>query len=346
MKNKTDYITENNTLETNSLKHVSNSRKRLPKPTKILLGILAGGIVGLAICFLLSFLFLRAFFLGPKPTVYEGAGHYDKIYENRIHSGLMLFPETISPSAEHVDFYYFWRDTFNFPTAQIHLSCSYPPQEYEQEVSRISTTSKQIGLNLQKVYFDDCRDFQYPAYVAVSGNNIWEYALLLEDTHTIHYIFTEYCSSDDVHFDTAYLPGNFDDNSRLEFGEDFSIYEYSVRTDGEVTAVDDDYSRSAVIPQTQCHYVDSGQYSFSVYTDLDKEGTETITGCTLYYFDASAKRGQKSQEQSWDFTELNQQLFKELSLSKDRSQAIITCEDSAGEKEIIFDIAAKKFLVP
>ena len=333
MKNKTDYLTENKTLKTDSFKHVSNPPKKLSKHTKILLGILAGGIVGLVICFLLLFLFLRTFFLGPKPTVYEGAGHYDKIYENRIHSGLMLFPETISPTAEHVDFYYFWRDTFNFPTSEIHLSCTYSPQEYEQEVSRISTTSKQIGLNLQKVYFDDCKDFQYPAYVAVSGNNIWEYALLLEDTHTIHYIFTEYCSSDDVH-------------SRLEFGEDFSIYEYSVRTDGEITAVDGDYSRSAVIPQAQCHYVESGKYSFSVYTDLDKEGTETITGCTLYYFDANAKKGQKSREQSWDFTELNEQLFKELSLNKDRSQAIITCEDSAGEKEIIFDIAAKKFLVP
>lgn len=318
----------------------------IQKRARILPGILAGVLLGLFLCFVLLFWFLRAFFLGPEPTIYEGAEHYDKLYENRIHSGLMLFPETISPTAENVDFYYFWRDTFNFPTAEIHLTCSYSAQEYEQEVSRLAATSKQIGPNLQKVYFDNCQDFQYPAYVAVAGNNLWEYALLLEDSHTIHYIFTEYCSSKNVHFDAAYLPGNFDDNFRLDFGEEFSIYEIPVRAGEEITTIDGSYNRSAIIPQSEVHYVDSGKYAFQVFTELDKEGTETITGCTLCYSDIDAKDVLKSQEKSWNFTELDNRIFKDLVLNKDRTQAIVTYEDSQGEKEIIFDIAEKQFLNP
>lgn len=312
-----------------------SSRKQSSK--KLLPAILIGIAAGFLLCLGLLVWIMHLFFFGPAPVIYEGAENYEKCWENRIHSGLLLFPDSISPAAENVDFYYYWRDTFNFPTAQIHLASTYAPSDYEQELSRIQSVSKQIGTRFQQVYADNCTDFSYPAYVAVSGNNIWEYALLLEESHTIHYIFTEFCSSSDVHFSRDYLPKNFDDNSRLDFGEDFSIYEYPIYEKGEITAVDGDYSRNAVVPQTEGHYVDAGKYSLQVATEIDKNGVETIQGCTLFYLDGYT-------EKTWEFSDLNGKIYRDITLNKDRSQAIITWEDDDGKKESIFDIKGRKFL--
>lgn len=316
--------------------NMPSSHKRTS--TKILPAILIGGAAGFLLCLGLLVWLVYTFFFGPAPIIYEGAENYNKSWENRIHSGLLLFPDNISPAAENVDFYYYWRDTFNFPTAQIHLSCTYSPEDYKRELSRIQSVSKQIGTHFKQVYADNCTDFSYPAYVAVNGNNIWEYALLLEKSHTIHYIFTEFCSSSDVHFNSDYLPGNFDDNSRLDFGKEFSIYEYPVYEKGEITAVEGDYTRNAVVPQTEGHYVDAGKYSLQVVTEIDENGVETIQGCTLFYLDGSI-------EKTWEFSDLNGKIYRNITLNEDRSQAIITWEDNNKINESVFDIKEKKFLI-
>ena len=298
----------------------------------ILIGSAAGFLLGVV---LLAWL-IHSFFFGPTPTIYENAKDYGRCWDKQIHSGLLLFPAKINPAAANTEFYYYWRDTFNFPTAQIHLSCTYTPEDYAQEISRIQSVSKQIGTHAEQVYFDNYSDFSYPAYVAVSGNNIWEYALLLEEKHTIHYIFTEYCSSEDVHFDKSYLPRNFDNHSRLAFGEEFSIYEYPVYENGKITAVEGDYSHEAIVSQTEGHYVDAGKYSLQVTTEIDKDGTETIQGCTLFYLDGTT-------EKTWDYPDLNGRIYHDISLNKDRSQAIITWEDGGETGQSIFDIEKHEF---
>lgn len=310
----------------------TTSRKLIP-------AILIGAAAGFLLCFGILAWLVHAFFFGAAPAVYEGPEHYDKLLENRIHSGLLLFPDQISPAAKQVDFYYYWRDTFNFPTAQIHLSCTYAPEDYEKEITRIQSVSKQIGQCFQQVYADNGNDFSVPAYVAISGNNIWEYALLLEKSHTIHYIFTEYCSSEDIHFDKNYLPKNFNDTSRLDFGKGFSIYEYPVYENSEITAIEGDYSRDAVVPKTEGHYVDAGNYSLQVATEIDKNGRETITGCTLYYLDGNT-------EKSWEYSDLNGKIYRDITLNEDRSRASIFWEDGNERKESIFDIRGRKFLPP
>lgn len=320
-------------LPTNSPSQQKNVSK------KLLPAILIGAAAGFLLCLGLLAWLIYAFFFGSAPTVYESAEDYGKCWEKRIHSGLLLFPDKIDPAAENTEFYYYWRDTFNFPTAQIHLACTYTPDGYAQEISRIQSVRKQIGTHTKQAYFDGCTDFSYPAYVAVSKNQIWEYALLMEDSHTIHYIFTEYCPSEDVHFDSSYLPANFDDTSRLAFGKEFSIYEYPIYENGEITALEGDYSRTAVVPQTEAHYVESGKYTLQASTEIDADGKETIRGCTLFYLDGST-------EKTWEFSDLNGKLYLNISLNKDRSQAIIDWEDYGGEHESIFDIRERKFLSP
>ena len=304
---------------------------------KLLPAIFIGAAVGFLLCLGLLAWLAYAFFFGSAPTTYENATDYEKCWEKPIHSGLLLFPDKINPSAEHAEFYYYWRDTFNFPTAQIHLACTYTPGDYAQEISRIRSVRKQIGAHAKQVYFDDCTDFSYPAYVAISKNHIWEYALLMEESHTIHYIFTEYCSSEDVHFDTSHLPANFDNTSRLAFGKEFSIYEYPIYENGEITALEGDYSRTAAVPQTEGHYVDAGKYALQVATEIDADGRETIQGCTLFYLDGST-------EKTWEFSDLNGKIYRNISLNKDRSQAVVTWADDTGEHERIFDIQERKFL--
>lgn len=312
-----------------SFSNKNTSRKLLP-------AILIGSATGFLLCLGILVWLIHSFFFGPAPTIYENANDYEKCWEKQIHSGLLLFPDKINPAATNTDFYYYWQDTFNFPTAQIHLACTYAPKDYTQEVSRIQAVSKQIGTHTGQVYFDSCTDFSYPAYVAVSGNNIWEYALLLEESHTIHYIFTEYCSSQDVTFDKSYLPGSFDDHSRLDFGEEFSIYEYPVYENGKITAVAGDYSREAIVPQTEGHYVDVGKYSLQVATEIDENGTETIQGCTLFYLDGTT-------EKTWEYSDLNGKIYRDISLNKDRSQAIIIWEDGGETGQSVFDMEHHTF---
>lgn len=305
------------------------SRKMLPA---ILIGIAAGFLLGAGLLVWL----IHFFFFGPAPTIYENAKDYEKCWDKQIHSGLLLFPDKINPAATNTNFYYYWRDTFNFPTAQIHLSCTYEPEDYAQEIARLKSVRKQIGTHTGQVYYDGCTDFSHPAYVAVSGNNIWEYALLQEETHTIHYIFTEYCSSQDITFDKSYLPASFDDHSRLAFGEEFSIYEYPVYEDGEITAVEGDYSRKAIVPQEEGHYVDAGRYSLQVATEIDANGEETIQGCTLFYLDGTT-------EKTWEYSDLNGRIYRDISLNKDRSQAIITWEDGGETGQSVFDMEQHAF---
>lgn len=316
--------------------------EKFPQKTasgKLLPAILIGAAAGFLLCLGLLAWLVHAFFFGTSHITYEGSEHYGRILENRIHSGLLLFPGKIAPNAKDVDFYYSWRDTFNFPTAQIYLSCTYVPEDYKEESARIQSVSKQIGQRLQQVYADNGRDFSVPAYVAISDNNIWEYALLLEESHTIHYIFTEYCPSEDIFFNKNYLPKNYNDTSRLNFGEGFSIYEYPVYENGEITAIEGDYSRDAIVPQTEAHYVDAGNYSLQVATEIDKDGRETITGCTLYFLDGNT-------EKSWEYSDLNGKIYQDITLNKDRSQASILWEDGNVTKESIFDIRGRKFLPP
>lgn len=323
----------NQIINDNQKMHFSQKKRS----KKTLPAILIGAAGGFLLCLGLLAWLVYTFFFGAAPIVYEGAEYYGKCRENRIHSGLMLFPEKIDPAAQQVDFYYYWRDTFNFPTAQIHLSCTYSPEDYKQEISRIRSVSKQIGKHYQQAYDDNCQDFSVPAYVAISGNNIWEYALLLEESHTIHYIFTEYCPSKDIRFDKDFLPKNYDDTSRLDFGKGFSIYEYPVYENGEITAVEGDYSRNAIVPQTEGHYVDAGNYSFQVVTEIDKNDRETIIGCTLFYLDGNI-------EKSWEFSDLNGKIYRNITLNKDRSQANVFWEDGNVQKESIFDIRGRRFL--
>lgn len=304
---------------------------------KLLPAILIGAAAGFLLCLGLLTWLIYAFFLGPAPTVYEDAADYGKCWENRIHSGLLLFPDKINPAAADTEFYYYWRDTFNFPTAQIHLACTYTPDDYTQEVSRIRSVRKQIGAHTKQAYFDGRLDFPCPAYVAVSKNHIWEYALLMEESHTIHYIFTEYCPLEDVRFDKSYLPANYGDTSRLAFGEKFSIYEYPVYENGEITALEGDYSHDAIVPKTEGHYVEAGKYSLQVTTEIDANGIETIQGCTLFYLDGTT-------EKTWEYSDLNGKLYRGLSLNKDRTQATITWEDEGGKKESAFDIQGREFL--
>ena len=315
--------------------NTASSNKKIPRKIfpAIAIGIAAGFLLALG---LFAWL-MHSFFFGPAPTIYEDAKDYGKCWEKPIHSGLLLFPDKINSAATDTEFYYYWRDTFNFPIAQIHLSCTYEPEDYAQEITRLQSVRKQIGTHMGQVYFDSCQDFSYPAYVAVSGNNIWEYALILEESRTIHYIFTEYCSSEDVHFDKSYLPRNFDDHSRLSFGKEFSIYEYPVYENGEITAVEGDYNREATVPQEEGHYVDAGRYSLQVATEIDANGKETIQGCTLFYLNGET-------EKTWEYSDLNGKIYLDISLNKDRSQAIITWEEDGETGQSIFDMEQHTFI--
>ncbi len=79
-------------------------------------------------------------------------------------------------------------------------------------------------------------------------------------------------------------------------------------------------------------------YSLQVVTEIDENGVETIQGCTLFYLDGSI-------EKTWEFSDLNGKIYRDITLNEDRSQAIITWEDNNKINESVFDIKEKKFLI-
>lgn len=319
-------------------------KKKMSKKKKIIISLCVGIGVGFAACAVFVIWFVYQFLFGPAPTVSDNPDDYSLLYENRVHSGLMLFPKEISESASDVVFHYYWRDTFGSPTAEIFLSCRYEAEEYNAEVSRITGTHKQIGATDNKVYYDDAENFNYPAYVAVDDRADWEYALLLPDNSTIVYIFSSNMYTKDISFDHDYLPANYTDWERNEICRGFSIYQIQTSTMGTPSATTY-YERSINTSYENSHSVVSGKYNFYVYTDQAFDGTETITGCTLWYFDTGSERLSylDSKEESWEFEDLNGTVYQDIQISDDRNSAIITYEDEEGVHEAVFNIEKRGF---
>ncbi len=104
--------------------------------------------------------------------------------------------------------------TLMFDDNYLLLSCTYTPQQYDEEISRFQ------GIGAE--YREDL--FHYPAYVTLFRTHNYEYALLDEDNLTMIYIAAHTADFEGGHNQLEDFPSQF---APIKFsGVDILIYEY------------------------------------------------------------------------------------------------------------------------
>lgn len=312
-------------------------RMRKNKRIKIFIGIIIGVVLSIVTLITLSIILLLFFFLGGPPDVIKGVENYEEAitkYED-MRTGLIVFPEKIPESAEDVDFYFSYQDTWDDPTMEVFLQCTYDDEDYQMEIQRLENTQKQYGSFVRTLIHDEEGVFPYPAYIAVDGHSYsYEYALLTGEKQ-ITYIYTGFMGTNGLKkIDEKYLPSNFDSRQdELGFGEGYSIYLKSKDSMG----MDHDYTRDSVVKVWKHHPVDVGYNWFSVDTCLDEQDREIIQECSYNYYKDEHDAVYGLPEEIV-FTELEGYQYRSVILNVEKTKAIVTYYDGVEEKKMEYEI--------
>lgn len=304
---------------------------------KIFIGIIVGALLGMVTLITLGIILLLFFFLGGPPDVIKGADRYEEAitkYED-MRTGLIVFPEKIPESAEDVDFYFSYQDTWDDPTMEVFLQCTYDEEDYQMEIQRLENTQKQYGSFVRTLINDEEEVFPYPAYIAVDGHSYsYEYALLTGEKQ-ITYIYTGFKDANSLKkIDAKYLPSNFDSRQdSLGFGEGYSIYLKSKDDMG----MDHDYTRDPVVKVWKHHPVTIGYNWFSVDACLDEEGREIIQECSYMYYEDEHDAMYGLPEEII-YKELQGYEYRFVILNVEKTKAIVTYYDGVEEKEMEYEI--------
>lgn len=304
---------------------------------KIGIGIVVGAIVsiitliGLAIIFLLI-----ALFGGPTQKTTDIAKYEAtlKKYPN-IQTGFISFPETLPASATDTDFYFSFKDTWDDPTCEVFLQCTYDEKDYLAEVKRLENTKKQYGSEERCLLRGEEGRFKYPAYIAIDADDYaYEYALLTGDRQ-ITYIYTAFMEEAYLKkIESQYLPGDYDrKQNEMQFGEGYSIY---------LSKADDyglsyNYDREEKVEVLNSHWVNIGYNFFAVDTSLDEEDNEIIQYCEYNYYESSFDSFFGTTERIV-YNELKGYRFGAIELNEDQTKAIVTYYDGSEEKKMEYEI--------
>lgn len=312
-------------------------KKRYQFSVGLILGVLAGiliivGLITLAI-------FIVAF--GGLPEITTDIAKYEETmtkYSN-VQTGFITFPETIPDSATDVDFYFFYQDTFDEPTCEVFLQCTYDEADYRAEVERLENTKKQYGSTERYLMKDEER-FQYPAYIANDGH-CWEFEhALLTGEREITYIFTAVFNKVALHkVDDKYLPSDY----AAKLGTTEGLWDhYTIYLIGRDVIVGTeswsyDFTRDSVVAVEEFHSVSVDYNYFRVCTWLDEADNEIIQYCEYSYYE-SEEVAQSTLPESIEYEELKGYQYKSLELNEDKTIAIVTYYDGEEEKTWEYEI--------
>lgn len=315
--------------------NIQKSSKR-----KIWIGIVIGASVGLITLAALFAVLVLLFLYGGPSDVEENVEKYEEMlskYSN-AKTAYIVFPETIPASASDMDFYFSFQDTWNAPTQEVYLQCTYDETDYLAEIQRLEQTRKQYGSVTRVLLKDEEGRYPYPVYIAQDGYwDSYEYAMLTGENQ-ITYVFTSMMRADKLKkVNKNLLPEDFDSRQEEYTGiEGYNIYLQDVRfyADGSVDSWSCDYTRDIMAAVTRNHWEEIGYNLFYVTTQLDETNKEVIRDCSYVYYE-SRHDSVYGLPEDIVYTELAGYPYVSMELSEDKSKAFVTYLD--GEEEKVFE---------
>ncbi len=307
---------------------MKNKNKR--KMKKVVKGFLIGLCLAGATLFTASFVLVYLFVFGPPGTVTKDVARYGEIFKERgIQTAYLAFPEEIPEGAQVLDYYHYYRDTFNTPTVQTYLKCVYDDASYRAEIDRLENTSKTYGNRRMELLRDEKKKFNFPVYIAVeNAAHSYEYALLSGENEIV-YIYTSYIEKNKVKFDEAYLPYDFMTEEGREFGSGYSIYYASASS----SAIDTDFTRDPVTEVTDAHVRMAGDDMFFVHVRLDEEGKEIITGCSFHRYDENYE-----EESETEYHDIDGAEYVDMELNRDRTEVAVSYIKGGEEQTVTYSL--------
>ncbi len=174
---------------------------------------IASAIVVVGIIFILNQLIYGT------ESVVKGSGEYGRFTGEGVYSPLIVFPEK---ETEYIteEFYYKYRDEIFSPVCQVYLKREYSHEQFLKEIERLRSEQLTYAGQTNQLYVDEqnfTENVSYIAYVALADwNDKYEYALVMEDTNTIIYVYLHNMTKKNLYMDEAYLPVYFQDNNESE----------------------------------------------------------------------------------------------------------------------------------
>lgn len=194
---------------------------------KVVLWIIIGIVSMIVAIAAAIFIFLYFVFLGGPVQVTKDADSYEETMHKytcevvgKVHTGFFAFPETITNSAMDNEpvFYFSYRDTWDDPTCEVYLKCTYSDEDYAGEIDRLKD-----GLE-----YEESERFAYPVYKAIDcDNHSYEYAMDLGNNE-IAYIYTSFMSDPESlkSIPSDYLPDDYAESLRQNTYDNggFNVY--------------------------------------------------------------------------------------------------------------------------
>lgn len=151
------------------------------------------------------------FIYGTRITSREGEA-YHKLEGKGVYSPLAVFPSADMDTVSQ-DFYYQTRDEIFAATCQIYLENQYTREQYEAETERLRNLKFSYQDQTNMLYQDE-KNYCSVAYVAMANwIDRYEYAITLDDSNTIIYVYLQNMDAKDIHMQSDYLPKYFQDNN-------------------------------------------------------------------------------------------------------------------------------------
>ncbi len=308
---------------------------------KLGIGIAIGVLISIVTLAALFVIFLLLVAFGGPADVSENIAEYEeRLYKyNNMRTALIVFPERIPQGALETDYYFYYQDTFNSPTVEVYLQCTYDEESYEKELKRLEETKKQYGSRVETLLQTE-EGYPYPAYVAVDGDMYtYEYALLTGERQVVYIAVTYKDSAQLKKIPTEYLPVEYENRmSTLYGGDAYNIYWVKDLTmDGEVIGSSHDCSRERVAEVTEYFHVDVDYNLFGVKTCLNERDEKIIEYCYSWHYDSEKASIEELPEET-QFFELAGYEYVGIELSPD--QQTVTVSFCDGEEVKSMEYAA------
>ena len=186
-------------LYTNGLLGKLTKNQKLITACKI--SVIALSLTVLFFILRIMFVFFIVLFAELSPPVrFEGTENYNKAYylstySGDLDTGMFIFPDSTDKMLNST-----FKSTLKtglFDTdGYIILQAEYTEADYLEELERISALECSITFNgetvTQQIQYDE-DSYALPAYVTIDGyDNVYEYALVDEESHTITYMLISY----------------------------------------------------------------------------------------------------------------------------------------------------------